>query len=390
MMEQGLDRTWAEISLSALKHNYQSIRQGLRPSTKMMAVVKAEAYGHGAVQVAKTLEAEGVDYLAVSLLDEAIALREQGIQTPILILSYTQISRVSEILAYDLTQTAYSFELLKALSEEAQKQGKRAKIHIKLDTGMRRIGFESGYDAVKEIAQMMQFPHLIFEGIFTHFAEADAEDKSSLEAQFQRFFSICTELERAGYPIPLKHCCNSAATLRCPEYHMDMVRPGIILYGHSPFAKNSSLQKYFEQAKLQNVMKLWTRVIQSKLYLEKEKIGYGQTYETQAPSVILTLPIGYADGYSRLLSGETKVSIEQKLYQQVGRICMDACMVELPLTPEESQSILQSQQLPVQIGQKVLIFGEENLTVEDLADRLETINYELLSTIGQRVPRVYV
>lgn len=390
MIEQGLDRTWAEISLEALRHNYQVLRERLRKNTKMMAVVKAEAYGHGAIQVAKTLEKEGVDYLAVSLLDEAVSLRQAGIQTPILILSYTQPSRVSEILAYDLTQTAYSFELLEALSEEAGRQGKRAKIHIKLDTGMRRIGFESGYDAVKDIAKMMALPYLIVEGIFTHFAAADEENTAMTQKQFQNFFSICMELERAGYSIPLKHCCNSAALLRFPEYHMDMVRPGIILYGHSPFSQHSPLQEAFGKVGLKNVMRLWTRVIQSKVYLETQALGYGQTYKSQAPSLILTLPIGYADGYSRLLSGQTEVKIREAYYPQVGRICMDACMVEYVLSQIEVQNYLIEKRLPIQIGQKVLVMGDEKLSVERLAEQIGTINYELLSTLGARVPRVYL
>lgn len=381
--ERGLDRTWAEISLSALRHNYQSIRKFLNASkanTKIMAIVKAEAYGHGSVVVSKELEKWGVDYVGVSLLDEAILLRKKGITLPILILSHTEVSRLEEVLAYDLTQTIYRFDDLKALSLVAQQKGSQAKVHLKVDTGMHRIGFDQEDFSLEKLAEIFSMKNLCIEGIFTHFAEADDEKSQSVDRQFSLFLEICQAIERAGYRIPLKHCANSAALLRDVRYHLDMVRPGLLLYGHSPFSSQSSLQKNFLKLELKNMMKLWTRVIQKRAYPNKVRLGYGQSYETQGNTSILTLPVGYADGYSRLLSGKIQVAIQGKLFSQVGNICMDACMVEVPFSEEEKE---------IYVGQRVLLFGEAPLPVEALSEKMGTLSYEILSNIGQRVPLVY-
>ena len=237
MLEQKdyiVNRSWVEIDLNALAENLRSIRSLIRRNCEIMAVVKADGYGHGALQIAPLLLSCGASRLAVSLLDEAIHLRENGITAPILILSYTDPRRAEEIIRYNVTQTVYSWDLIHALNEAGRKTGRKADVHIKIDTGMSRIGFVSGFNSVHEAQAICALPNIVVEGIFTHFATADEADDHYLRLQFSRFMSICRELEKQGIYIPIKHCCNSAATLRYPEMHLDMVRTGLVMYGFLP------------------------------------------------------------------------------------------------------------------------------------------------------------
>jgi alanine racemase len=342
-----------------------------------MGVVKADAYGHGVMGVAKTLINNGVTRLAVSMLDEAIQLRNYGIDVPILILSYTDPIRAEEIVKNNVTQTVFSHDLAKALSDAAVRLKKRVKIHIKIDTGMSRVGFMPGYSAVKNVVEISKLPGIIVEGLFTHFASADEKDKSYTYMQFERFMSICTELSRIGVHIPIKHVANSATIMEFPEMHLDMVRPGIILYGMYP---SEEVNK--NKINLKPAMTLKANVILVKEVEPDTSISYGRIFTTKRTSRIATIPIGYADGYTRLLTGRAKVLINGEFAPVVGKICMDQCMVDV--TDLKSD---------VRVGDEVVLLGrqgENEITAEDIASAVGTINYEMVCLIGKRVPRFYI
>ena len=292
MIDYKLNRAWAEINLDNIAHNVREIRRITNKKAEIMGVVKADAYGHGVMGVVRTLLDNGVTRLAVSMLDEAIQLRKFGIEVPILILSYTDPIRAEEIILNDVTQTVFSHDLAKALSDAAVKLGKKAKIHIKIDTGMTRVGFMPGYSAVKNVVEISKLPGIIIEGLFTHFASADEKDKSYTYMQFERFMSICSELGRIGVHIPVKHVCNSAGLMEFPEMHLDMVRPGIIMYGLYP---SEEVDK--SKISLKPAMTLKANVILVKEVEKNTCISYGRIFTTKRDSKIGTIPIGYADGY---------------------------------------------------------------------------------------------
>lgn len=376
-MEYKLNRAWAEVNLDNIAHNVREIRRITNKKAELMGVVKADAYGHGAMEVTKTLLANGVTRLAVSMLDEAIQLRKNGIDVPILILSYTDPARAEEIILNNVTQTVYSYDLAKALSDAAVRLHRNIKIHIKIDTGMTRVGFMPGYSAVKNVVEISKLPGIIIEGLFTHFASADEKDKRYTYMQFERFMSICNELSRIGVYIPIKHVSNSAAIIQFPEMHLDMVRPGIILYGMYP---SDNVDK--SKLDLKPAMTLKANVILVKNVEKNTYISYGRTFKTKRESKIATIPIGYADGYTRLLSGKGKVLINGEKAPIVGRICMDQCMVDVTDLKSE-----------VRVGDEVVLFGKQGdneITVEEIAKAIGTINYEIVSLIGKRVPRVYL
>lgn len=382
---RGSDRSWVEIDLDALCSNITFLRQQLRPGTEMLGVVKADAYGHGAVEVAQTMVEEGVEMLAVSMLDEAIELRQSGIQAPILLLSYSDPRRAGEIIDYDLTQAAYSWDLLEALNQAGLAKGRRARIHIKLDTGMGRIGFAAGFQALQEIQRMMALPGVSIEGIFTHFATADEEDPSYMQWQYRQFFSLCQELERGGVHIPMKHCCNSSATLLHPEYHMDMVRPGGVYYGFLP----DNARNY--ASSIRPLLSLRSRVIASKEIEAGRSVSYGRLFVAQRKTRVVSVPLGYADGYSRVLSGKACALIHGRRVPQIGRICMDACMFDVTDLPEE-----------VEVGTVVTFIGseryedaqgavyEDEIRADEVASWMGTIDYEIATSIGKRVPHVFL
>jgi len=376
-MDYKLNRAWAEIDLNAIAHNVREIRKLTGSRVEMMGVVKADAYGHGVLEVVRTLLDNGVTQLAVSMLDEAIQIRKMGIDVPILILSYTDPARAEEIVENELTQTVFSFDLPQALSAASVKLGKSVKIHIKVDTGMTRVGFMPGYNAVKNIIEIGRMPGLIIEGIFTHFASADERETDYTYMQFERFMSICTELGRVGIHIPLKHVCNSAGIIQYPEMHLDMVRPGVILYGLYP-----SREVDRNKIRLKPAMTLKANVIFVKDVEPNVCISYGRTFRTSRPSKIATIPIGYADGYTRLLSNKGRMLVNGEFAPVVGNICMDQCMIDITDLKHE-----------VHTGDEVVIFGSQSgacISVEELAAQIGTINYELVCIIGKRIPRVYL
>lgn len=376
-MDYKFNRAWAEVNLDNIAHNVKEIRRIVDKKVEIMGVVKADAYGHGVMEVARTLLENGVTRFAVSMLDEAIQLRQHGIDVPILILSYTDPIRAEEIILNDVTQTVFSHDLAEALSDAAVKHNRNVKIHIKIDTGMTRVGFMPGYSAVKNVVQISKLPGIIIEGLFTHFASADETDKSYTYMQFERFMSIVSELNRIGVYIPVKHVCNSAGLIEFPEMHLNMVRPGIALYGLYP---SDEVDK--SKIDLRPAMAMKANVILVKDVEKDTCISYGRIFRTSRSSRIATIPIGYADGYTRLLTNKGKVLLNGQLAPIVGEICMDQCMVDI--TDIEGD---------VNVGDEAVLIGKQKdkeIKVEDLAKSVGTINYELVSIIGKRIPRVYL
>jgi len=372
-----LNRAWAEIHLDNIEHNVKEVVKRVGKMTEVMAVVKADAYGHGVFETVPTLIESGATRLAVSMLDEAIQLREFGIKVPILVLGYTEPSRVEDVINYNITQTVFSHELAKALSDAAVRLGKQAKIHIKIDTGMTRVGFMPGYSAVKDVVRINELPGIIIEGLFSHFASADEVDREFTMIQFERFESIIQELNRIGILIPVKHIANSAAIIQYPNLHLNIVRPGIVLYGLYP---SNDIDKSLINIK--PAMELKAKIVLVKEVEEGTPISYGRTYVTKRKSRIATLPIGYADGYSRLLSNRGRVLIHGEYAPIVGSICMDQCMVDVTDIKKE-----------VRTGDEAVIFGVQGnnkITVDEISQLCSTINYEVVSLIGKRIPRVYL
>ena len=370
-MKQLERRTWAEISLPDLEHNYRALRAMLAPGCRFLGVVKANAYGHGAVRVAQKLEQLGAEYLAVACLGEAVELREAGIRAPILILGYTPADCGGELLRYGLTQTIYDAGTARAFSEAACRAGKRLRVHVKADTGMSRLGWLCGGAALERAADDIQavcaLPGLEAEGIYTHFANADSDEDYTME-QFTRFLDLLAELERRGVTFQIRHCAASAAVLKYPCTHLDMVRPGIALYGVGADAQRLDLRP---------VMSLKSSVSTIKTFDPGTDVSYGRTFRTQGRTRIGVLPIGYADGFFRGLSNRMSVVTAQGPAPQRGRICMDMSMIDLTGLPD------------VKVGDEVEIFGCRQ-RVDDLAAILNTIPYELTCAVSKRVPRVYI
>jgi len=373
-MELERARTWAEVSLPALEHNYRTLRAQLQPGCRFLGVVKADAYGHGAVTVARELERLGCEMLAVAELDEALQLRGAGINLPILILGVTPVELAHCVVEQDLTQTVFTTELARALSDAAVAQGKTACIHVKLDTGMSRVGVLA-YDpekAASEVAELCEFPNLVKQGIFTHFADADSDEEFTM-LQFTRFLDTVERLEKTyGLTFEIRHCAASAAALKYPCTHLDMVRPGIALYGHYP---DPSCRMEGEQ--LCPVMSLYSRVSAIRRLPSGTPVSYGCTHLVRRDTRVAVLPIGYGDGLSRLLSDRTEVVLGGVRAPILGRICMDMCMVDVTDLPQ------------VQVGDVATVFGPDR-PLEELADQLGTITYELLCDLSGRVRRVCV
>ena len=370
-----LRRTWAEIDLDALAHNYRRARELTGSGVRYLGVVKADAYGHGAIQVAEHLEQLGADYLAVSSLDEARELRHGGISAPVLILGHTPPEMVPELIRYHITQAVSAQAKAEEYSAAAVGCGGTLKVHIKVDTGMSRLGFlvRGGHfeGGVAAIAASCALPGLEAEGIFTHFAVSD-EDQPACEAytrdQFALFMKVLDALGEKGRTFPIRHCANSGALARYPEMYLDMVRPGIALYGVGADAARLGLRP---------VMALKSSVSTIKIFDPDTDISYGRTYRTQGKTRIGVLPIGYADGLFRGLSNRLSVVTEQGPAPIRGRICMDMTMVDLTGLTE------------VKVGSEVEIFGRRQ-SVDRLAEMLDTISYELLCAVSKRVPRVYL
>lgn len=375
-MASTLRRTWAEIDLDALTRNYKTLKAHIGDGVKFMGIVKADAYGHGSVQVSRCLQEAGADYLAVSSIDEAMELRTNGIEMPILILGHTPRDQTPKLIENNITQAVTCEAKAINYSNEAVKLGKTLKVHIKVDTGMSRLGYlcEGDFfdEGVRHIVEDCQMPGLDPEGIFTHFAVADEEGEEDLaytRHQFELFNKVIASVEEKwGKKFRLRHCANTGATARFPETHLDMVRPGLLLYGYGDYAKKLGLEP---------VMSLKTAVQTIKHYPADTKVSYGGTYTTTRKTRMGVLPYGYADGFLRSLSNKAVVMTSEGPARQCGRICMDMSMIDLTDKPN------------VGVASEVEIFGKNN-PIEDMATAGGTIPYELVCAVSKRVPRMYI
>lgn len=367
---------WAEINLDNLAHNMKEVKKNTKEGILITAVVKANAYGHGSVKSAETFLNNGADRLAVATLSEAIELRRANIDAPILILGYTPEKQYPLVVEHNITQTIYNYESAKSLSEAASIMDKTGIIHLKIDSGMGRLGFLPTDEAIEEIIQISNLPNIKVEGIFTHFATADEKDKAYTKIQYERFSEIVRKLKIRGVSIPIKHVSNSAAIIDIPEYNLNMVRAGIMIYGFYPSNEVSR-----DRMDLRPAMTLKAKISNIKRVPKGTGISYGQIFITEKESKIATIPIGYADGFSRLLTSKAEAFLKEKRVPIVGRICMDQCMLDI--TDLED----------VNIGDEVVLFGygEEGYPhVDEVAEKLNTINYEIVCMVGRRVPRVYI
>ena len=364
----------AEVDLDAIYHNIIEMRKHIRPDTLLLAVIKADAYGHGAVAVAKALEDE-VDYYAVAHLEEAEELRRYGIQTPILILGTCVPEEFEDLIRHQITINIYRLEDAKKLSETAQAMQQTAKVHIKLDTGMHRIGFPCNEQAVEDIKKIAALPGLELEGIFTHFAKADEKNKEAFEYQLNQFRYMLGVLENEGIRFPIRHAANSAAIMEAGDLELDMVRSGISTYGLYP---SEEVEK--DTADLRPAMALRSRITHVKTLPAGEGIGYGWTYTTTRETKVATIPTGYADGYKRALSNQGRVLIHGISAPIIGRVCMDQFMVDVTDVPN------------VKVGDMATLFGRDVnawLPVEELANASDSFNYEFVCGLTRRVPRIY-
>lgn len=366
-------RNYCEIDLSAIAYNLTQIKQIIGSSIKVLGVVKADAYGHGAVSVSEALIKNGIDYLGVATLEEAMEIRETFKDVPILVFGFIPQGQIKDAIINNITQTIYNNEVANQISECANSIGLDAKVHIKMDTGMNRVGFWGSQ--LKEIYLLKKLPNLDIEGIYTHFSCADCDEEYT-KKQFSRFIIVCEKLKENGFDIKYRHCCNSSAIINFPEMHLDMVRPGIALYGLEP---HLNIDK--EKINLKPAMSFVSKITHIKNVPSESKISYGATYQTTRDSVIATISAGYADGFSRGLSNNISVIINGEYAPVLGKICMDSCMADV--TDIKNVKILD----------EAVIFGkqrEKEISVNEIAKKLNTISYEIICSIGKRVHRIYI
>lgn len=366
---------WAEINLDNLVYNIKQIREKAK-SKELIGVVKADAYGHGAVEVAPVLLQNGATRLAVAVLTEGVELRKSGIKCPIMILGLTPETLSDDLIKYDIEPTVSSYEYALTLSNIAQSKGKTIKIHIAIDTGMGRIGFLPSEESIEEIYKISKLANIEIEGLFSHFCTADEADKSYSNMQFEKYNWFYEKLISKNIKINMRDMANSAAIMELPETHYDGTRPGIILYGYYP---SKEVDK--NQLSIKPVMTWKANVVHVKTLDKGEYIGYGRKFRTERKSIIATLPIGYADGYTRMMSGKAKVIINGKFAPVVGNICMDQCMIDVTDVGD------------VKPGDEVILMGSDGnlkFNADDMADILGTINYEVICMVSKRVPRVYI
>jgi len=359
-------KTFAEIDLNALSHNLNIVRKKTKNKT-VLAVVKAGAYGHGSIKVSEHLLKSGASMLGVAFVEEAIELREAGIKAPILV--FFDPNNTDSYLKYNLTPTVFDFKHAKAISDRAYKHNRKIAVHIKVDTGMGRVGLKIA-DALSKIPKIAELKNLELEGIMSHLSDAELKDKDFADMQLKSFIALIESLKKRKIHFKFSHIANSAAVLQFPEAHLNMVRPGIMLYGYGPTGKDT----------LKPVLSLKSKIIFIKNVPAKTPISYGRTFITERKSTIATIPTGYADGYSRKLSNSGEVLISSKRAPVVGRVCMDTIMVdvtEIPHIKENADVIL--------IGGE----GKEKITAQEIADKTGTIPYEVLTAIGHRVKRIY-
>lgn len=377
-----LKRTWAEIDLDCISHNYKIIQDNVNPGTKILCVVKADGYGHGAGRVAKELAAAGAGWFGVSNIEEALALRHEGIADPILILGYTPPSEAAHLAENHISQTVFSMEYALALSKQAVQAGVTVNMHVKLDTGMTRLGlmFQDpalDRETIARVETIARLEGLYPEGIFTHFAVADdgANDGGYTRRQFDLFMLAVDLLGKRNVSFAIRHCCNSAGIIAHPEMQLDMVRPGIILYGLSPSPQLAG------KLDLQPAMSLKTVVSMVKEIRPHTAVSYGRTYASDQASRVATVPIGYADGYPRSVSSKAQMIVDGCFAPVIGRVCMDQLMLDVSGIPHVSP------------GDVVTVFGQGGdavLPIEQLAALAGTINYETCCLIGKRVPRIFI
>ena len=361
---------WAEISLGALRHNIRKIQAKITGGAKFCAVVKANAYGHGAIAVAHQAVALGADYLAVAVVEEAAFLRQAGITAPILLLGPATRAEADDIVALDVTAAVFTREGGAALSRAALRQHKTVKVHLAVDTGMGRIGVHPK-DAAETAKKIAALPNVELEGVFSHFALADIPDKTFTRNQVKLFQEACNAIEAVGIHIPIKHIAESAAILEIPAVHFDMVRAGIIQYGLWP---SDEVTRPIE---LRQCMKFCARIVYVKTIQPGESVGYGRKFIAERETRIATLPVGYADGYIRAYAGGS-VEVCGKRAPIAGRVCMDQFMIDITDIPE------------AQMGDVCTLFGSETLPTDEVAGWANTINYEVVCLVSERVPRVYV
>ena len=368
-------RCYAEISLEAIGHNIREVKKRLPEGVKLLGVVKANAYGHGAVPVASYLENQ-VDYFATATIEEAVELRENGISAPILILGYVSPSQYGDLVEYDITQTIDSYAQALALEKEAARQNRKAKAHLAVDTGMTRIGFQVTEHDADEAAKIADLPHIELEGMFTHFSCADQEDKTYCSMQMEKYDKMTALLAERGVTIPLRHICNSAGIMEFDDHRFEMVRSGIITYGIYP---SEEVKK--ERLDLIPALSWKSHVIHVKEVGPGIGVSYGATYVTEKPMTrIATVSAGYADGYPRALSNQGCVLIHGKKAAIIGRICMDQMMVDVTDIPD-----VQVEDVVTLVGTD----GDETITIEEIANPAARFDYEMLCDISSRVTRVY-
>jgi len=366
---------WLEVNLDAIAHNVKKIRQAVGKNTQIIAVVKANAYGHGAIEVSEALLENGVTMLGVGVIEEGVVLREAGIKAPILVCGLTMNDQLEPLVMYNLTATVCKLKTIQVLSRIASKNKKKVRVHIKIDTGMGRLGIPSR-DTLNFVKEISQMKNIEIEGIFTHFAATNEEDGIYTRRQFEKYKKALLELEKKGINIPLKHVANSAAILNSSCFHLNAARPGIIIYGLLPSPKAK------QTVQLRPAAEFKTKIVFLKDVPVGKNIGYGRTYTTTKPTRIATLPVGYADGYSWLLSNKGEVLVRGERAPVIGRICMDLCMIDV--THIEG----------VEIGDEVVLWGKQGsgmISVEEVAQKIESIVYEVICMVDkERVPKVFI
>lgn len=367
-------RVQANINLDAIYQNVVNAKRLLKPETKFMAVIKADGYGHGAVEIAKTID-DMTDAYGVAILEEGVELRRAGITKPILILGFTPEPQYDAMIDYDIATAVFQYDMAAKMSKAAAAKGKKAKVHIKLDTGMSRIGFALNEKSLTEILRLAELPNIQIDGCFSHFARMDETDKTKAEKQFADFLAFTRKLENAGLKLPVKHISNSAGIMEAPEVQLDMVRDGICLYGLYP---SGEVQK--GRLPLIPAMELKAYVSYVKELDAGVEIGYGGTYTTKRKTIVATVPVGYADGYPRCLSNKGRVLIHGESAPIIGRVCMDQFMVDV------------TDIAPVKEGDVVTLFGRDGdavISVEEVSGMSHSFNYEFVCDVGKRVPRVF-
>lgn len=366
---------FAEINLDNFRHNIREVKKIVNDK-RIIGVIKADAYGHGAVEAASVLKEEGVDFFAVALITEALELRRNGFNEDILVLGFTPSEFFEQAIEQNITLTIYDENIAQELNLFAKNMNKKVKVHIKIDTGMGRLGFRCNDEAIEKIKMISHMEYIEIEGIYSHFAVADEKDKTYSYMQIEKFKNTVEKLEKEGIIIKIKHMANSAGIIDLKESYFDAVRPGIMLYGYYP---SDDVNK--NEVLLKPVMSLKAKVAMVKKVDKGTSISYGRKYIAQDERVIATLPFGYADGFTRIMSGNARVIINGQEAEIVGRICMDQCMADVTNIKD------------VKIGDEVVILGEmgdKKITADDIATRINTISYEILCMVSKRVPRVYI